>query len=98
MAVRADYVHDIEHYKDKDFIIIEDLDRGNMSVTNDIEAVVAQIEKDEGINADYYHIIYLDSDRTWTGWSRKGSFIFLTKENAWEAAADRSIHINSLKL
>lgn len=41
-------------------LVIVDLDRGNMSVTNDIEAVIWELSRDRDLSD--YAIIYRDSD------------------------------------
>lgn len=63
---KADFTYKIEN----GFIIIIDLDLGNMSVTNDIENVLAKIKFNEEkkrkwfgeFNLDNYSIIYKDSN------------------------------------
>lgn len=48
-----------------------------MSVTNDIENVVADIAANEGINPLEYTIIYRNSESNWDGWDAKTeSFYF----------------------
>ena len=49
-------------------IAINDLDMGNMSVTNDIENVVAEICNKEDINKEDFVWIYNDSEENWDGW------------------------------
>ena len=74
---------------DKNVIAITDLNQGRMSVTNDIENVVAEVSQQLGIKATDYKWIYQDSDGNWDGWDPKTQdFIFLlsdTKEEAIEA-------------
>lgn len=45
-------------------------DRGidDTSVTNDIEGVVAEIEKVESVDAKKFIVVYRDSDDIWDGW------------------------------
>lgn len=63
VAVKADY-----DYKIIDGIIcIEDLNRGNRSVTNDIENVIEQIKYFENIK-NIKIVIYRDSEGNWDGY------------------------------
>lgn len=55
--MKADYDFEIEQYLGSDFIVIEDLDLGNKSVTNDIENVVDEISKTMMINPAQYFIL-----------------------------------------
>jgi hypothetical protein len=71
-------------------ISIVDLGGVFMSVTNNAEGVIEEIEKKEGIDAREYNIIYRDSDGIWDGMKYHGKdqpvdFIFIgeeTEENA----------------
>lgn len=76
---RAQYDYAITHLEGQRFIVIEDLNRGAMSVTNDIENVVAAIEEEHRIKAEQpdFLIIYRDSEGDYDGWRKKGSFVFL---------------------
>lgn len=75
---RAKYTYTIED----GFIAIIDQDCG-MSVTNDIENVIAEIEKKENIHWIDYKIIYQDTEYIWDGWDN--GFITLN-ENSKEDA------------
>ena len=57
---RADYAY-IKIDKDKKLVLIEDLNLGNMSVTNDAETVVSEILD----NYPDYRIAYRDSSLDW---------------------------------
>jgi len=74
---KSDYKYEI--LSKQQIIIIEDLDKGNMSVTNDIENVVEQIFMKEKLSSnDNYKIIYKDSRGKWDGYNQNtGRFIFL---------------------
>jgi hypothetical protein len=65
----ADYAYIIRPHHGHKYIEITDLNKGNMSVTNDIENVVKAIIKKETIDVttDFF-IIYKDSDGFWDGW------------------------------
>lgn len=71
---RADY-----HYLllGPDVLIIFDQDLGNRSVTNDIEAVLAGIAREQGLDSLRGHrVAYRDSDGLWTqvGLNKQGFF------------------------
>ena len=68
--VRCDYVHTIRKVDGVDVLLIEDMDLGRMSVTNDIENVLSELE-------DLYRglpeiIIYRDSEGIWDGVNNNG--------------------------
>lgn len=48
-----------------EILSIEDLDQGGMSVTNNIEGILAKIEHDEKRNLIDYKIIYKDTENNW---------------------------------
>lgn len=86
---RADYDWKIQDYGNKKLILIEDLNLGNMSVTNDIENVVDDICKTNQIVCEDYLIIYKDSEGIWDGWDcKKRNFIHLGGET-WQQAFER---------
>jgi hypothetical protein len=60
LPTRADYTCTIED----DVIIIIDLDKGNATVTNDIEMVIQDLVQD-GVPVDSMPIIYQDSMGVW---------------------------------
>lgn len=85
MTTRATFKHYLGSHQGNRIITIIDEDRG-MSVTNDIENVVKEIESLHGLDADDYLIIYRDTDGTWDGWDNKNQlFIPLSAANEEEA-------------
>lgn len=92
---RADFTHEITSYNGFPVLKIEDLDLGNMSVTNNIEEVVRDVEVMEKIDAKNYVIIYKDSDDMWDGWDAvKQSYVPLQKTN-YTAAVERYIQLTA---
>jgi hypothetical protein len=87
MKNRADYTYTIDGY----VLAIEDLNLGNMSVTNDIENVLAAIAKKENLNLNDYQIMYCDSEGIWDGVDYdKGKVSFFSiSENAYEKAREK---------
>lgn len=61
-ASRSDYDYHYAVASSSPVVIIEDLDSGGMSVTNNIEAVVKDVCAKEGIDPHGTDIIYRDSD------------------------------------
>jgi hypothetical protein len=87
MKNRADYTYKIDGYS----LAIEDLNLGNMSVTNDIENVLATIAKKENLSLSDYQIMYCDSEGIWDGVdydNGKVSF-FPISENEYEKAREK---------
>lgn len=64
---RADYRYYILH--DEKVIAIEDLNKGNTSLTNDIENVAEEISKNETLDLKEYKVIYRDSQGLWDGYN-----------------------------
>ena len=65
-------------------IYIIDEDKGNMSVTNDMENVLRDIESAEGCQLRDYIIVYRDSDGRWdrvVGWPDKITFSLLNNNS-----------------
>lgn len=68
-------------------LYIVDEDRGGMSVTNDIENVVASIIEGEKELPDKCLIIYRDSEGVWDGWDNdRERFVALQCRSRKEAA------------
>lgn len=66
---KADYSFKIEnHYRGFDFLLIEDKNLGNCSVTNYIENIVEEIAFEQSIDNIKYVILYMDSESDWDGW------------------------------
>lgn len=82
---KSDYAYTLVRYAGHDCLLIEDLDLGGRSVTNDIENVVKEIEAKEQIDASDYTIVYKDSEDSWDGWSKQDSFIPM-RCYEWQAA------------
>ena len=79
---KANYIYTIKN----NVICIVDLNAGNMSVTNDIENVVADICRNEYINYHEQIVVYQDSENIWDGWSAiNGTFISLNATTMDEA-------------
>lgn len=96
---KAAYSYHVEPYKGVRTIVIEDLydeKKPTLTVTNDIENVVAEICRLEKINPDDFFIVYKDTEGNWDGWDTRagGSFVHLG-ENDCEKAIDKFMSIIS---
>ncbi len=90
---KADYDYTI-HTENKTLAIV-DLDKGGMSVTNDIECVVHEIAGIEQINPADYLIVYRDSQGCWDGWNHSDrSFVALFEKTSEEALLSLELHYN----
>lgn len=68
---RANFIYKIGDLDEKKYLLIVDQDSGGMSVTNDIENVVADISQHEGVDPLELTIIYKDSMGNWNGWDHE---------------------------
>lgn len=66
-ANRSDYIFHINGKHEKQVLVIEDLDRGGMSVTNNIETVLTEIADEIGTSIYQIPIVYRDSDGRYDG-------------------------------
>lgn len=64
---KSDYTYEKQTHKGIPYILIEDLNQGGMSVTNDMENVLQQIAKELKTSLDSTIIIYKDSDGVYDG-------------------------------
>lgn len=72
---RAQFLWRIGEYKGQKYILIWDKDQGQMSITNDIENVVADIADHTGVDPIEHTIVYRDSEGVWDSWDAySGSF------------------------
>lgn len=90
----SDFTYQLRIVKFQAFIMIEDLDKGGMSVTNNIENVVEIICRQEGLNPVDYHIIYRDSEGLWDGFDFATKQFVLIRENHWLKASIMKIKLS----
>lgn len=87
---QADYKYRLTEHTGTVILLIEDLDLGNKSLTNDIERVCDHIHKEENLGANQVLVIYKDSDGNWDGWDQiNRSFVSLGGTDQWPIAAER---------
>jgi hypothetical protein len=83
---RADYTYIVGTCSGRNVIIIEDLDLGNVSVTNDIKNVIKEIVSVENFDPCQYLIVYKDSSGFWDGWDyAKHDYVALQEEDYRDA-------------
>jgi hypothetical protein len=92
--VRADYSHGITDYLGRKFIIIEDLNKGKTSLTNDIENVVADIAEKEEIDPRQYLIVYRDSQKIWDGYDAASARFLPCNGKTYHEAMEAMIKMN----
>lgn len=86
MKVRAQYNYAILERYNRKYVLIEDKNMGEMSVTNDIENVVDEICQTNKINPETVAFLYKDSEGVWDGYDRKRNrFIYLGAINSQSA-------------
>ena len=97
---KSDYDWDIVKHEGQEVLSIIDLNRGRMTVTNNIENVIAEI-KQELAQQGYILpslIIYKDSDNCWDGWDFvEQDFIFLFEKSS-QSAIEKLIRKNEKKI
>jgi hypothetical protein len=92
---KCDYVHTIRKVDGVDVLLIEDMDLGRMSVTNDIENVLSELK-------DLYRglpkiIIYRDSEGIWDGVNNNGEWVnfYMLNTQDTEVAIEKAIKLIS---
>lgn len=81
---KSDFTYKI--FSDERVISIVDLDKGNMSVTNNIENVVKEIADEANVRISHFKIIYRDSSGIWDGYDpRNDKFIPLDEKHEMDA-------------
>lgn len=87
--MKSNYTYSVTDISGRNVIAIEDLNNGGMSVTNNIENVISEIENAEKIDAKCYMVIYKDSNGIFDGFDCKtGDFFPLNKNNLTEAITE----------
>lgn len=84
---KSNYTYTVTDKQGRNVIIIQDWGGSTaMSVTNNIENVVAEICAKEKIVSTDYMIVYEDSNGEWDGWdSKNDQFVLLSASSASEA-------------
>lgn len=75
--------------------MIEDLDQGGRSVTNDIHRVVQTICTEHNLNPVEHYIIYKDSMDFWDGYVYSTCQFIPLRQQHWLKAATKYINQNN---
>jgi hypothetical protein len=89
---RANYTFTREVFSDKNVIAIVDADTG-MSVTNDIENVVAAVLAEEKLQPKDVFIVYRDTEGNWDGWDAVNEQFIHLGQSSWRNAMIRWFQI-----
>lgn len=92
---RSDYIYKLKNIGGRKILAIEDMNLGNMSVTNDIENVVREIAAVEKIDPTDHLIVYSDSEGDWDGWDHKNELFVPLTEDTWFNAATKYIQLKT---
>lgn len=87
---RANFQYKIGQWNGHSLLLIVDQDAGGMSVTNDIENVLAAIADHEGIDPKDYTIVYRDSQGDWDGWDAKTEQFFFFRNSPVYASIEQA--------
>lgn len=74
LAALSDYAYHINSRHGWPVLVIEDLNLGGMSVTNNAEAIIAKIADEVGLTVHEMPIVYRDSEGVYDGISDKGFY------------------------
>lgn len=90
----SDYTHFITNFRGRGTIVIQDLNRGRKSVTNDIDNVVDEICIKERIaDPQNFIIVYKDSTSLWDIWNYSTELFIITSEQTWKDAARKYLEL-----
>lgn len=94
----SDYTYQIENYAGRNIIVVEDLNLGNTSVTNNIENILNEICRIEKIFIHSYMVIYKDSEGVWGGYEHKDERFISLNEVSWQDAVSKYAQIQLNKI
>jgi hypothetical protein len=83
---KSDYRYGIEQAGGRSVLVIEDLNLGRVSVTNNMEKVLMEIGFKERIDPTEYMVIYKDSGGVWDGYDPVMDEFIPLAESTWSAA------------
>lgn len=94
-TAKADYSHGITECLGRPFIVIQDLDNGNKSVTNDMDNVLEEIATREKIDPADHLIVYRDSQKLWDGYVYRSHEFVGLRADSYQEAMDRMLDHHS---
>ncbi|GEO08721.1 hypothetical protein [Segetibacter aerophilus] len=86
---RAKYTYEKTDVKGNICLVITDADQGQMSVTNDIETVVAKICEKEELKPEKCIIVYKDSEGAWDGYDAEHNHFVSLGGGHWMHAINK---------
>jgi hypothetical protein len=86
---RSDYLCRFREKHDYKFVLIEDLNMGRMSVTNDIENVILEVCQSQDIKPEETVFLYQDSEGIWDGFDWKTKSFFYVGATSLEGAIEK---------
>ncbi|HXS55775.1 MAG TPA: hypothetical protein VN726_06600 [Hanamia sp.] len=95
---RSDYTYSIENFSGSNVIVIEELNLGNTSVTNNIENVLNEICRIEKLFIHSYMIVYKDSEGVWDGYNYQKEIFLALNESTWQDAVSKYAQIQLNKI
>lgn len=90
----SDYTYTITNFRGPGVIVIQDLNRGNKSVTNNIENVVDEICIKELIEyPEDYIIVFKDSTALWDIYDYKKELFTIVSEASWKEGVSKYLEL-----
>lgn len=89
--LKSDYTYQFRKVKGVYFVMLEDLDKGNATLTNNIHNVIIEIAKKETVDPREYCWIYQDTEGFWDGYNFSMKMFFPIREKHWLKAAIKTV-------
>lgn len=91
---QSDYTYTITNFRGKGIIVVQDLNRGNKSVTNNIENVVDEISIKEKIaDPEKFIIVFKDSTAVWDIYDYESGLFTIVSEDSWKEAVSKYMEL-----
>lgn len=87
----AEYEYWIWDHAGRSVLVIQDMNTGKMSVTNDIENIILEIANKANINPESYMIVYRDTYGIWDGYDWRAKDFVLVHQNTWKLAVEEYV-------
>jgi prophage maintenance system killer protein len=91
LAERSDYIATFRYVDGRQFLMIEDLNKGRMSVTNNIENIVDYVCMNKLQNPCEVYIVYKDSEGMWDGYEFASLHFIPLQKRHWLSAAKQML-------
>lgn len=90
--MRSNYSYEIEKTDNSTILSIIDQGGNYMSVTNNIENVIAEICKSNNIDILHTKVVYRDSEGIWDAWDTENEAFVMLNANSREEAIKKYLH------